>query len=92
MSWVIIWCILNRYGTIDTSAPHGGIAKFEKDPVPTLQEGLQKCCPLDRNYQRLCRYFYEMVPSDDCSRANARDEGIIRYQQMIEMDHISILK
>ena len=63
------------YGALDTSAPNGGIAKFEHDPVPDLKEAFDKCCPVDHNFQRLCRFFYQMSPSDDCSRYSASDEG-----------------
>ena len=62
-------------GALQSGSPFGGIAEFEHNPIETLGTAFQKCCPSDPKYQRLCRFYYDMSPSNNCSGYTASDEG-----------------
>ncbi|XP_053372793.1 uncharacterized protein LOC123560918 [Mercenaria mercenaria] len=69
------------YGALKKEATGGGFATFETDLYNTT-EYFYKCC--DENTDRhLCHLFYEMNPSDDCSRFNPADEPFDRYRRSL---------
>ncbi|XP_053408488.1 sushi, von Willebrand factor type A, EGF and pentraxin domain-containing protein 1-like [Mercenaria mercenaria] len=69
------------YGALKKENTGGGFATFEHDKYNTTQY-FYKCCDATTD-RHLCHLFYEMNPSDDCSRFQPADEPIGRYRRSL---------